>query len=51
MFGSKQEAKRKLKNIQKEIYNKSNQSRWGEKTTKSHINTYKKLKAVCPISN
>jgi len=49
MFGSKKEAKRKLKHIQKEIYNKSNRDRWGEKISKSYLNTYKKLRAVCPV--
>ena len=48
MFGSKKQAKRKLKYIENEVYNKSNQERWGEKITKSHVNTYKKLRAVCP---
>lgn len=47
MFGTKKQAKKFLKGVKKEVYNKSNQNRWGEKYTKKHLSNAKKLKIYC----
>jgi len=46
-FSTQKEANGKLKSIKRELSDKSNQERYGEKVTKQHLNTYKKLKVGC----
>jgi hypothetical protein len=46
-YHSKKEAQEGLKAMKEQVENKDNQRRWGEKISKKHLNTFKKLNVVC----